>query len=72
MRHFVRQHKTWKQEFPGGLVVKDSTLSLLWLGHFDMPRAQPKNKQTNKKKTEKHYFSGAMARGETNLFNKLT
>ena len=37
-------------EFPGGLVVKDSTLSLLWLGHFDMPRAQPKNKQTNKKK----------------------
>ena len=38
-------------EFPGGLVVKDSALSLLWLrfdswpGNFLMPWVQPK--QTN-------------------------
>ena len=42
--------KIMVQEFPGGLVIKDSVLSLLWLSfdswprNFHMPWAQPKKK----------------------------
>ena len=40
------------QEFPGGLLVKDSTLSLLWLGfdpwpgNFSIPWVWPKKKKS--------------------------
>ena len=50
-------------EFPGGVVVRDPELSLLWLGFDTWPRnfhmlwAQPKNKKTKtnkqKQKTKK-------------------
>ena len=39
------------REFPGDLVIKDLTLSLLWLrsllwlGNFHMPEVQPKKKK---------------------------
>ena len=42
--------KRWAEEFPGGLVVKDSKLSQLWLGfnpwpgNFGMLQAWPKEK----------------------------
>ena len=49
------------EEFPGGLVVKDLVLSLLWLGFYPWPRdlsyavGMAKNKNKNKnKQTKKH------------------
>ena len=49
--------ETNKEKFPGGLAVKDLTLSLMrprfdpWHGNSHMPRAWPKtNKRTNKQK----------------------
>ena len=52
---------TASEEFPGGLVVKDSVLSLLWLGldpwpgNFCMLQVQlkKKNKKTKKQKNKK-------------------
>ena len=44
------KNKSWIMEFPGGLVVNDSMLLLLWLGfsawfrNFHMPWAWPINK----------------------------
>ena len=48
----ITKMKPW--EFPGGLVVKDSALSLLWL-RFYLPYATgvpPPKKQNKKKKRE--------------------
>ena len=47
--------KKYHQEFPGGLVVKDSVLSLLWLRfdpwprNFLMPLMWPKKEKKGKK-----------------------
>ena len=48
------------EEFPGGLVVKDSTLLLrsdLWPGNFHMPWVWPpkKKKKKERKKERKRY-----------------
>ena len=50
-----------QEEFPGGLLVKDPELSLLWLGfdpwpmNFHMPQIWPKTK-TNKQNKQKNIF----------------
>ena len=52
-----KKKKSEGWEFPGGLVVKDSALSLLWIGFNPWPRelpqaagAPPKKKEKRKKK----------------------
>ena len=55
---FPRAVMKQKQEFPGGLAVKESVLSLLWPGcsswpgNFHMPQAWPKKKKDMKQKHE--------------------
>ena len=55
----VSKHlKEWMLEFPGGLVVKDLVLSVLWLGfdpwpgNFCTSRGWPKKKKKKKGCTE--------------------
>ena len=58
--------KNTKLEFPGGLVVKESVLSLLWLGfdpwprNFHMVPAGSKKKKERKKHTK--FFSDRLAK----------
>ena len=48
------------QEFPGGLVVKDLVLSLLWLGFHPWPRTSACLRHNQKKKKKK---KGSSRRG---------
>ena len=41
----MRSQMNNKMEFPGGIVVKDPVLSLLWLRNFHIPLVQPKEKK---------------------------